>query len=331
MATADFRVSEQDDVGAIWGPEDYILRLAEQEFGSTIYCRGSRLTAESEAQESADKTVNFLERVYLSAQKKHKSLSPAEVNTHLAATKEQFGAHAQPKLGHDAAIASDEIIRTGLGEVIPCTPCQRRYIEAIKKHDLTFAVGPAGTGKTFLAVASAVAHFRQRQYDRIILCRPAVEAGGEKIGFLPGDIREKIDPYMQPLYDALRELTPPDQLARWFERRSVEISPLAFMRGRTLKNAFIILDEAQNAAPVQMKMFLTRLGEGSKMVVCGDESQIDLPGGARSGLTEAMHLTENMPGVAQIRFVSADVIRHPLVRRIVEAYERKQESMAGRP
>ncbi|WP_114809241.1 PhoH family protein [Paraburkholderia kururiensis] len=206
------------------------------------------------------------------------------------------------------------------------TPAQREYLKQIVSHDVTFGVGPAGTGKTYLAVACAVDALERDQVKRIVLTRPAVEAG-ERLGFLPGDLAQKVDPYLRPLYDALYDLLGFDKTAKMFERQMIEIAPLAYMRGRTLNHAFIILDEAQNTTPEQMKMFLTRIGFGSKAVVTGDTTQIDLPRAQKSGLVEAQQVLANVRGIALTRFTSADVVRHPLVARIVEAYDEhaKQE------
>lgn len=200
------------------------------------------------------------------------------------------------------------------------TPAQREYLKQILSHDVTFGIGPAGTGKTYLAVACAVDALERDQVKRIVLTRPAVEAG-ERLGFLPGDLAQKVDPYLRPLYDALYDLLGFDKTAKMFERQMIEIAPLAYMRGRTLNHAFIILDEAQNTTPEQMKMFLTRIGFGSKAVVTGDTSQVDLPRGHKSGLVEAQKVLGGVRGIALTRFTSADVVRHPLVARIVEAYD----------
>jgi phosphate starvation-inducible PhoH-like protein len=203
------------------------------------------------------------------------------------------------------------------------TPMQSTYIRALNKSDLVFGVGPAGTGKTYIAVAQAAHCLEHGVVERIILSRPAVEAG-ERLGFLPGDMREKVDPYLRPLYDALYDVLPPEKVERDLESGVIEIAPLAFMRGRTLANAYVILDEAQNTTSMQMKMFLTRLGEGSKMTVTGDPSQIDLPNGMRSGLDDAIALLAGVPGIEAIRFTGADVVRRDLVARIVEAYDRQK-------
>src|SRR6185369_8487476 len=207
------------------------------------------------------------------------------------------------------------------------SPNQSVYLDNIAHHDITFGIGPAGTGKTYLAVACAVDALERSAMQRIVLTRPAVEAG-EKLGFLPGDLAQKVDPYLRPLYDALYDLMGFDKVAKAFERNALEVAPLAFMRGRTLNNAFVILDEAQNTTPEQMKMFLTRIGFGSKAVVTGDISQIDLPKGQLSGLVEAEHILKRVKGIAHTRFTSADVMRHPLVARIVDAYDAARKTDA---
>ena len=209
------------------------------------------------------------------------------------------------------------------------TATQSLYLQNIATHDITFGIGPAGTGKTYLAVASAVDALGRSSVQRIVLTRPAVEAG-ERLGFLPGDLAQKVDPYLRPLYDALYELMGHDKVQKAFERNAIEIAPLAFMRGRTLNNAFVILDEAQNTTPEQMKMFLTRIGFGSRAVVTGDVSQIDLPKGAMSGLIDAERVLKRVKGIAITRFTSADVVRHPLVARIVDAYDAPRRALAAR-
>ncbi|HET9977560.1 MAG TPA: PhoH family protein [Burkholderiaceae bacterium] len=225
-----------------------------------------------------------------------------------------------------AADGDDAIVlHTRRADLEGRTPNQRAYLRHMLGHDLTFGIGPAGTGKTFLAVACAVDALERGQVQRIVLTRPAVEAG-ERLGFLPGDLAQKVDPYLRPLYDALYDLMGFDRVTKAFEKQTLEIAPLAFMRGRTLNHAFIILDEAQNTTPEQMKMFLTRIGFGSKAVVTGDVSQIDLPKGATSGLVEAERILRGVAGMATTHFTSADVVRHPLVARIVEAYDRARKS-----
>ncbi|MFP4238321.1 MAG: PhoH family protein [Rhodosalinus sp.] len=211
-------------------------------------------------------------------------------------------------------------IKTRKKLVEPRTDAQRAYVASLFRSELAFGIGPAGTGKTYLAVAVGVSMYLAGRVDRIVLSRPAVEAG-ERLGFLPGDMREKVDPYMQPLYDALNDFLPGKQAARLMEEKAIEIAPLAFMRGRTLSNAFVVLDEAQNATSMQMKMFLTRLGEGSRMVITGDRSQVDLPRGITSGLADAERILSKVPGIAFNYFTAKDVVRHPLVAAIIEAYD----------
>ena len=206
------------------------------------------------------------------------------------------------------------------------TPTQTEYVRAIDNHDLVFGLGPAGTGKTYLAVAKAVERLVNGEVDRIILSRPAVEAG-EQLGFLPGSMREKVDPYLRPLYDALYDMLPAPQVVKRLDSGEIEVAPLAFMRGRTLANAFVILDEAQNTTAVQMKMFLTRLGDHARMVITGDLSQVDLPKGTRSGLRQALEILDGVDGIAFVHFTDADVVRHPLVTRIVRAYERAEDHL----
>ncbi len=217
-------------------------------------------------------------------------------------------------------------IQTKRRVIGPRSPTQATYIDALMKNELVFGIGPAGTGKTYLAVAVAVSMLLQKRVDRIILSRPAVEAG-ERLGFLPGDLKEKIDPYLRPLYDALYDTLPGEQVMREIESGEIEVAPLAFMRGRTLANSFVILDEAQNCTPVQMKMFLTRLGENSRMAITGDPSQVDLPLGAKSGLRDALEVLDGVEGVATVRFSDADVVRHPLVTRVVKAYNARERGL----
>ncbi|WP_026436192.1 PhoH family protein [Acidovorax sp. JHL-9] len=232
--------------------------------------------------------------------------------------------YLQLMLAGDAALVEVPegaiVLNTRRADLRGRTPTQNLYLENIAAHDITFGIGPAGTGKTYLAVACAVDALERSAVQRIVLTRPAVEAG-ERLGFLPGDLAQKVDPYLRPLYDALYELMGYDKVQKAFERNAIEIAPLAFMRGRTLNNAFVILDEAQNTTPEQMKMFLTRIGFGAKAVVTGDVSQIDLPKGAMSGLIDAERVLKRVKGIAVTRFTSADVVRHPLVARIVDAYD----------
>ena len=221
------------------------------------------------------------------------------------------------------------VLNTRRADLRGRTPTQNLYLENIATHDITFGIGPAGTGKTYLAVACAVDALERSNVQRIVLTRPAVEAG-ERLGFLPGDLAQKVDPYLRPLYDALYELMGYDKVQKAFERNAIEIAPLAFMRGRTLNNAFVILDEAQNTTPEQMKMFLTRIGFGARAVVTGDVSQVDLPKGAMSGLVDAERVLKRVKGIAVTRFTSADVVRHPLVARIVDAYDAPRRAPAAR-
>lgn len=218
---------------------------------------------------------------------------------------------ATPALGNELTLP---------GRLKPKTPGQRQYVEAISSHDITFGIGPAGTGKTYLAVAMAVAFLKAKKIKRIILTRPAVEAG-ERLGFLPGDLQAKIDPYLRPLYDAIFDMIDAERFDQYIQSGVIEVAPLAFMRGRTLNDAFIILDEAQNTTPEQMKMFLTRMGFNSRVVITGDITQIDLPKAQKSGLVEAMRILKGIQGIAQQRFLESDVVRHPLVARIIKAYE----------
>jgi len=216
-------------------------------------------------------------------------------------------------------------IRTRKKQVEPRTEAQKAYVKALFTHEMAFGIGPAGTGKTYLAVAVGVTMLIGGHVDKIILSRPAVEAG-ERLGFLPGDMKEKVDPYMQPLYDALNDFLPAKQLAKLMEEKRIEIAPLAFMRGRTLSQAFVVLDEAQNATTMQMKMFLTRLGQGSRMVITGDRTQVDLPRGTSSGLSDAERILAGVSGVSFNYFTARDVVRHPLVARVIEAYERDDDA-----
>ena len=226
-----------------------------------------------------------------------------------------------------AVLAADaQTLPTWKRAISPRSPTQSLYLDALQTNELVFGMGPAGTGKTYLAVAMAVWMLKQRRVDRLILSRPAVEAG-ERLGFLPGDLKEKIDPYLRPLYDALYDMMPGDQVEKRLESGEIEVAPLAFMRGRTLANAFVILDEAQNTTPTQMKMFLTRLGENSRMAITGDLTQTDLPLGAKSGLRDAVETLDGVPGIEFVHFNHKDVVRHPLVTRIVQAYDKRERPL----
>ncbi|MBL8628118.1 MAG: PhoH family protein [Rhodospirillaceae bacterium] len=287
------------------GPQSRNLLRLEQRLGVTLDLHGNVIAIEG-PEDNATKAQSALVTLYRRAAA-GKAIDDGDVDAaaRLSATKDD---------------ADDLTLRTRKKHIAPRTPGQAEYFRALNAHELVFALGPAGTGKTYLAVAKAVAMKIAGEVDRIILSRPAVEAG-ERLGFLPGDMKEKVDPYLRPLYDALFDMLPGDQVTRNMESGDIEVAPLAFMRGRTLANSFVILDEAQNTTPVQMKMFLTRLGERSRMVVTGDLSQIDLPSGMKSGLADALDVLKNVKGVGRVNFTSADVVRHDLVTRIVEAYD----------
>ena len=288
----------------------HVVRL-EQGLGVRLSCRGNRVAISGDANrvEAAQSAmVGLYKRL-----ERGEAVSPSDVDA--AVRMSEFD---DPRL----PLADLPAIRTRRGAVGPRSPGQATYMEMLGKHEMVFGVGPAGTGKTYLAVAQAVAMLTAGSVDRIVLSRPAVEAG-ERLGFLPGDLKDKVDPYLRPLYDALGDMMPADMMKKRMETGEIEVAPLAFMRGRTLKHAFVILDEAQNTTPVQMKMFLTRMGEGTRMVVAGDLSQVDLPTGARSGLRDALETLEGLPGIGVCRFDKRDVVRHPLVARIVDAYDQR--------
>jgi phosphate starvation-inducible PhoH-like protein len=297
------------------GPTDEHLRTVEEALGVRIQHRGDQFRIEG-AKPKAQRALEVLEALYEMAGRP------------IASDKVQLMVASEMPLDEDAEGA--QVLHTRRTDLKARTPNQSVYLDNIANHDITFGIGPAGTGKTYLAVACAVDALERSAVQRIVLTRPAVEAG-EKLGFLPGDLTQKVDPYLRPLYDALYDLMGFDRVNKAFERNALEIAPLAFMRGRTLNNAFVILDEAQNTTPEQMKMFLTRIGFGSKCVVTGDISQIDLPRGQLSGLIEAERILRRVKGIAHTRFTSADVVRHPLVARIVDAYEaaRKKADAAG--
>ena len=283
----------------------------------TIIRKGNQLVIVGEAGEAASK---ILKNLYTRLEEK-KELTYSDIDAELRMV-DSVEVKSFSKQ-YEASLVSDisNEIKTRKKLVEPRTQAQRKYIEALFKNDLVFGIGPAGTGKTYLAVAVGVNMFMNGEVDKIVLSRPAVEAG-ERLGFLPGDMKDKVDPYMQPLYDALNDFIPSKQMLRLLEEKKIEIAPLAFMRGRTLNNAFVVLDEAQNATTMQMKMFLTRLGQGSRMAITGDISQIDLPRGVKSGLWEAEELLSKVAGVNFSYFTSKDVVRHPLVAKIIEAYEK---------
>ena len=293
------------------GDHDRHLVRMEQGMGVRLSCRGNRVAISGEAArvEAAQTALMGLYRKL----EKGEPVAPSDVDVAIRMSEPE-----NPRL----PLSDLPAIRTRRGAVGPRSPGQAAYMDMLGRHEMVFGIGPAGTGKTYLAVAQAVAMLQAGQVDRIILSRPAVEAG-ERLGFLPGDLKEKIDPYLRPLYDALGDMMPGEQVVRRMGNGEIEVAPLAFMRGRTLSHAFVILDEAQNTTAVQMKMFLTRMGEGTRMVITGDLSQIDLPGGTRSGLRDALDTLEGVAGIGVCRFDKRDVVRHPLVARIVDAYDQR--------
>ena len=300
------------------GPYDANLSQIEKALGVQIVRRGNHVAVigEHDAQTDAMRVLHALYGRLESG----RVVESADVDRELRMG--PFDATAGVEDGDqlEMPIGSRIEIQTRKKRVEPRTDAQKAYVEALFEHEMAFGIGPAGTGKTYLAVAVGVSMFLSGQVDKIILSRPAVEAG-ERLGFLPGDMKDKVDPYMQPLYDALGDFLPGKQLARLIEEKQIEIAPLAFMRGRTLSHAFVVLDEAQNATSMQMKMFLTRLGERSRMVITGDRTQIDLPRGTASGLADAERLLKSIPKISFNYFTSKDVVRHPLVAAIIEAYE----------
>jgi phosphate starvation-inducible PhoH-like protein len=299
----------------LFGQYGQNLSLIERRLGVVADSRGNHVTIDG-SRDSCEQARRVLEALYEQIKSGHDlSIGDVEGAIRLAAAQGSLF-DFDPVAGR----ASFEEIHLRKRLVRARTAGQDAYIRALKRNTLVFGTGPAGTGKTWLAVAHAIALFERKEVDRIILSRPAVEAG-ERLGFLPGDMREKVDPYLRPIYDALYDLMDPRITERALQTGEIEIAPLAFMRGRTLSNAAVILDEAQNATSMQMKMFLTRLGENSRMIVTGDPSQVDLPGGQTSGLAEAVRLLEHVEGIGLVRFTAEDVVRHELVARIVAAYD----------
>ena len=310
------KVIEFDDnrlLPELYGEHDKNLVRIESTLGISLMNRGNHITIAG-----PDEAVALAEAGLQSLYARLKGggqIEDADVDAALRMANQPTDLLGEPEV----------VIRTRRKQIAPRTPLQAEYIEAMRANDLVFGLGPAGTGKTYIAVCMAVSMYLAGQVDRIILSRPAVEAG-ERLGFLPGDMKEKVDPYLRPIYDALYDTLPADQVTRKLENGDIEVAPLAFMRGRTLKNAFVLLDEAQNTTTMQMKMFLTRLGENSRMVVTGDLTQIDLPPGQASGLADAVQTLSTIEGIRMIRFGAADVVRHPLVARIVEAYATRDAS-----
>ncbi len=296
----------------LFGHYDENLRTIETNLGVRISARGTDVAIQGDADKEA-LAANLIGQLAAVARGGY-SLKKGDVEIALRLLRDNRGAVLQDFFG------AGRLRATNGRYVTPKGSHQKIYLDAMRDHDLVFAIGPAGTGKTYLAVASAIAHLTEKKVERIILCRPAVEAG-EKLGFLPGDMAEKVDPYFRPLYDALFHLLDRDRANAQLEKGAIEIAPLAFMRGRTLNNSFVILDEAQNTTSEQMKMFLTRLGANAKAVITGDITQIDLPPGRTSGLIEAQSVVERIPEIRFVRFDDSDVVRHPLVQSIIKAYE----------
>jgi phosphate starvation-inducible protein PhoH and related proteins len=294
------------------GDHDRHLVRIEQALGVRMSCRGNRVAIAGDASR-VDIAQELLRGLWRRLEQ-GESVGRAEVEAAIKMAE----VDSDPRL----PLSDLPAIRTRRGAVAPRSPGQAGYMDALAKHEMVFGVGPAGTGKTYLAVAQAVAMLQAGKVDRIVLSRPAVEAG-ERLGFLPGDMKEKIDPYLRPLYDALHDMMPGDQVIRRMTSGEIEVAPLAFMRGRTLAHCYAILDEAQNTTAMQMKMFLTRMGEGTRMVITGDLSQVDLPSGVRSGLRDALDTVEGIQGIGVVRFDQRDVVRHPLVARIVGAYDQR--------
>ncbi len=300
----------------LFGSFDENIKLIEKEFQVSVIIRGSEMKIQGD-EENADKARRVVTSL-LHLINKGEALNEQNIRYVISLVKE----------GNDdklSTMSSDVVCISAKGKPIKAkTLGQKKYLEAIKNNTVVIGVGPAGTGKTYLAVAMAVAAFRAKEVNRIILTRPAVEAG-EKLGFLPGDLQQKVDPYLRPLYDALFDMLGPENFQKYQERGNIEVAPLAYMRGRTLDDSFIILDEAQNTTPEQMKMFLTRLGFGSKIVVTGDITQIDLPDGKKSGLVEVIKILKNLDDIQTVKFSEKDVVRHKLVQDIIKAYEKYEE------
>ncbi len=308
MSEATISVVSTDTLLALFGARDQHMRAIRETLGVSIHAHDGRVTVEGESQAVAQAT-KLLERLNAQA-RRDGALDGDDVRRALA------------ELASGDPVAAGRPIEVYNGRMVrPRTPGQARYLDAIRENNLVFCVGPAGTGKTYLAVAAAAGDLKMERIRKIVLVRPAVEAG-ESLGFLPGDLQAKINPYLRPLFDALREMMEHDMIRRYMEEDVIEVIPLAYMRGRTLNDAFIILDEAQNTTVAQMKMFLTRMGAGSKIVVSGDTTQVDLPRETRSGLTDALERLRGIKGIESVRLTRTDIVRHRLVQEIVDAYER---------
>ena len=310
--------AENERLANLAGQFDEHLRQIEQRLAVRITGQGERLQVLGD-RKAARAGKRLLENLY--QQTLEQTLTPAVVNLHLQESSVTVMADSEAEL----AAASEVVIKTRTGMIRGRGPNQKKYLQQIIENDINLGVGPAGTGKTYLAVACAVEALQSEKVQRIVLVRPAVEAG-ERLGFLPGDMAQKVDPYLRPLYDALYEMLGFERVARLIERHVIEVAPLAFMRGRTLNDAFVILDEAQNTTSEQMKMFLTRIGFGSTAVVTGDITQIDLPDQRRSGLKHAIDVLDNVKGISFTFFTAEDVVRHPIVQRVLHAYERAERS-----
>ena len=322
MTEQIINVERMEQALSLFGSFDSNIRLVEHEYGVTILARGTDIKISGEPL-SVDRAARAIDGL-LQLINRGEELNEQNVRYVLMLV----GEGAESAIGK---IGSDSLCVTSKGKPVkPKTLGQKHYVDAIAKNTITLGIGPAGTGKTYLAVAMAVRAFRAKEVNRIILTRPAVEAG-EHLGFLPGDLQSKVDPYLRPLYDALFDMLGAESYQRYMERGDIEIAPLAYMRGRTLDDSFIILDEAQNTTPEQMKMFLTRLGFNSRMVVTGDVTQIDLPDGKQSGLKQVMRILQDVEDVAICQFGQKDVVRHQLVQRIIAAYERYEHSRAKSP
>ncbi len=315
------QIEKIEQVLILFGNADQNAKIIEEHFGVHLVCRGTevKITGESEAVSKAQRTVDTLLAMIA------KDGTMSEQNVRYVITLVEQGSEQSMVQMNNSCIA----VTVKGKPVKPKTLGQKKYTDAIQNNTITFGIGPAGTGKTYLAVAMAVRAFRDEQVSRIILTRPAVEAG-EKLGFLPGDLQDKVDPYLRPLYDAMFDMMGPENFQRNMEKGCIEVAPLAYMRGRTLDDSFIILDEAQNTTPEQMKMFLTRLGFNSKAIVTGDVTQIDLPNAGRSGLIEAVKVLKNIDDIAIMRLTEKDVVRHKLVQDIITAYERYHNKEARR-
>ncbi|WP_069299061.1 PhoH family protein [Neptunicoccus sediminis] len=301
------------------GEFDKNLTQIESALGVQIIRRGNELDVHGEA-DAVARAREALQSLYQRLEQ-GRDVEPGEIDAAIRMGRAEQNAGKRSGDQKEMFPGGGYEIRTRKKTVEPRTVTQRAYVQSLFKNELVFGLGPAGTGKTYLAVAAGVSMFIEGHVDRILLSRPAVEAG-ERLGFLPGDMKDKVDPYMQPLYDALNDFLPAKQVAKLIEEKRIEIAPLAFMRGRTLSNSFIVLDEAQNATTMQMKMFLTRMGEGSHMAITGDTTQVDLPRGVPSGLVEAERVLKGVKGVGMTKFKAEDVVRHPMVARIIQAYDK---------